>query len=542
MKNPYNAGGFGEGSRIVVANLLGRNLTDSVTFKSADWTMVFDGKDGIMRRKISQRPDILDGNCLEFETPSKEMAEAIIKSIDYFKHSNNPDFKNLTYEKNGFGFRFLGEGETGNVYLTQRFECGRNGAWEDGMDCLNLIFLRKPDPEKYKKIIGEELKPDRDRTFITNDDIRKLTRYFANEMTDEELVDSLLSTKSMWSNVSSTKNQTLYNFIVGLMDEIEGRNIGLDFSKEKFAAANFCPQHVIDSITRYGYIVCDKEFKKIAMPTATNIFKMLSVHKAIEPTPSEIKKMKVLEEATKVIQESGARLFNERYDKYIKNMKVEFDLDMVLKNRDRNYFYDIDKLLERTPEMFEMQAKMSEKYRYSVFSDELHYYIGKATDEEAEQIVKIYEDAIQKALEDVSDKDKLAKFIRTCARIECLSKKNRSDLEKVSRTYIIKKNDVEKPRFVFDKSNEIAQKTLGEAITESYDEKYFGHWIDKEYLDKGEFTDLLATWLHEICHQYGGDGTSEFTYKLTDLVENLFSNALQDTGVATKNIRTSKSF
>jgi hypothetical protein len=37
-------------------------------------------------------------------------------------------------------------------------------------------------------------------------------------------------------------------------------------------------------------------------------------------------------------------------------------------------------------------------------------------------------------------------------------------------------------------------------------------------LNKKEFYELLATWLHEITHKYAGDATSEFGYKLTDVM------------------------
>ena len=44
-----------------------------------------------------------------------------------------------------------------------------------------------------------------------------------------------------------------------------------------------------------------------------------------------------------------------------------------------------------------------------------------------------------------------------------------------------------------------------------------------EYLKDAEFNDILATWLHEICHKSGGDGEASFTYTLTDLIRVLLS-------------------
>ncbi len=55
-----------------------------------------------------------------------------------------------------------------------------------------------------------------------------------------------------------------------------------------------------------------------------------------------------------------------------------------------------------------------------------------------------------------------------------------------------------------------------------------GFWIDKSYLDRGDFSDVLETALHELSHKAGGDETAEFSYKLTDVnrqaIKELLSN------------------
>lgn len=55
----------------------------------------------------------------------------------------------------------------------------------------------------------------------------------------------------------------------------------------------------------------------------------------------------------------------------------------------------------------------------------------------------------------------------------------------------------------------------------AYEKFYAGHWVDRTYLNNGNFYDLAATRLHEISHKSGCGGSSEFTYKLTDLIEAL---------------------
>jgi len=42
-----------------------------------------------------------------------------------------------------------------------------------------------------------------------------------------------------------------------------------------------------------------------------------------------------------------------------------------------------------------------------------------------------------------------------------------------------------------------------------------GFWIDKKYLKNSSFNDALETALHELCHKFGADESSEFSYALT---------------------------
>ena len=57
----------------------------------------------------------------------------------------------------------------------------------------------------------------------------------------------------------------------------------------------------------------------------------------------------------------------------------------------------------------------------------------------------------------------------------------------------------------------------GEAITKSG--STLGFWIDKNYLNQESFSSLLSTSLHELTHKFGGDSSSVFSYKLTDVME-----------------------
>jgi hypothetical protein len=64
---------------------------------------------------------------------------------------------------------------------------------------------------------------------------------------------------------------------------------------------------------------------------------------------------------------------------------------------------------------------------------------------------------------------------------------------------------------------------LAEAITR-FDwnkgkKETLGFWIDKKYLNKSDLFDALGTALHELSHKIGGDGNSDFSYKLTTVLE-----------------------
>ena len=76
--------------------------------------------------------------------------------------------------------------------------------------------------------------------------------------------------------------------------------------------------------------------------------------------------------------------------------------------------------------------------------------------------------------------------------------------------------EAQKPRFIFDAKEAKEENVFAESVTEKG--IYKGHWVDQKALNKMNFYELLAIWLHEITHKYGGDGTKDFGYKLTDVM------------------------
>ncbi len=519
VENPYNAGGFGEGAKVLVANMLGKGDAKSVKYACADWELTFDAANGIVRRTL-KKVNPIEGNNIEFTTNNKKLADAILDSINYFEHSQNPDFKGLHFDSRDFGFKFLENAdEKGNIYLTQRFELEKTGNWDNGLDNLRLIFKRKPDPEKFKKINGIEMPKDRDRQFLTFDDIENYTKYFANGLSDEDLLKAFMTTKPRWANLPlGSKKTALKSFVEGLIDEMYSRGLAIDYSNSKFLFVKYNPSDAIsDMIQTYNYKVCPDIFEHIGMLSAEEVFKRLSIHKPVAPTIEEIKKFKILEEAMRVVKEDidvvrkahaqnpifkfKPDMSKEKFGEYITDMDIPHEIRAIVKKYvpQESSWHCPDNFRELDDESFKACKKEIEdfvisKLKTAAIDDSIYkQYLMLNKTRDAQNIL------------DLATKEYFKKF---------------------SSFDLIETEDITKPRYIFDRHNETAQNTLGEAITrrkDNYGKQYLGHWVDREYLDNASFNDLLATWLHEICHKSGGDGSAQFTYTLTDMLQVLLN-------------------
>ena len=507
LENPYNAGGFGEGAKVLVANLLGKGDAKAVKYSCADWTLTFDGANGIMRRTLKKVQTPIEGNSIEFTTSNKKLADAVLDSVNYFEHSKNPDFQGLHFDSKDFGFRFLEGKNKGNIYLTQRFEVEKAGNWNNGVDNLDLIFKRKPDPKRFKEITGCDLPADRDRQCLTFDDIKNYTRYFASDMSDEDLVKALMTTRSGWSNLPVDKTQTaLSSFLQGIIEEIEKRSLKIDFGNTKIAAMDYSTNEtVIRSLNEYGYEIFPDYFKNTGIKGASKIFDNLSVHKALAPTADEVKKLKLLEQGVQIIKDD----MDIAFAKHRENPVFRFIPDVSKRNLYNSGIEGTDKEIKA---LFERYIKQEQSQ-----GNKLIFGIDQISDESFAKLKQELEPLICKRLKAGAD-DKLVNALYEMKEID---KRTREYLSTYKSFNLIKDTDVKKPRFIFDRTKETATNTLGEAITGSGE--YFGHWVDRTYLKDADFSNLLATWLHEISHKRGGDGSSEFTYALTDLVQVLVS-------------------
>ena len=85
--------------------------------------------------------------------------------------------------------------------------------------------------------------------------------------------------------------------------------------------------------------------------------------------------------------------------------------------------------------------------------------------------------------------------------------------------------EIEPKIYIFDRKSEKEDKAYenvyGEAIVEA--KNSLGFWLDRTYLNEADFSTVLGTSLHELTHKFGGDESSIFSYKLTDVMKKVFA-------------------
>lgn len=516
-EDPYNAGGFGEGTRILADCMLAKKSIENITYASADWKMTFFAENNSMKEKLEKSDNSIDGNYVEFETSDNEFVNFLFDSVNYFEHSKNPDFKNLTYDSKDFGFSFLPNKEKGNIYFTQRFEFDGAGNWDNNVDNMTLIFRKKPDPEKYKEITGVEFPSNRDRTSLTLDDIENLTHYYAHEMSDNDIMRTIITSKPFWGSIK--ENSPIDRFLAGMLKEAKSRKLALDTKDEKIVCkGDYNQELVINTLNSYGYKILPKSFDNICLLSANNAFRNLSAHKTLEPTPLEIKKLKLLEEGVQIIQDN----INKALIKHLGNMP-EINLDEIDDFSNEDFCYAAKNLREmKINEDSPCFKKLGDKYSIGSYLYKSDYEKFEP-EEKKELITELWNNGIksikEKTVKGELDNNDIQNFAKALLNLSQVLKDSTAIKDYAHTLYdlnLITKEDIRKPRYIFDRHNEIASNTLGEAIINN--EKYDGHWVDREYLDTADFHQILGTWIHEICHKSGGDGTSKFTYALTDML------------------------
>ena len=303
--DPLDAGGYGEGTRAVAVSLLSKADITNVKYASGDWAMTYgrssdDLKSAYMTQTLSKNSEKVKGSTVEFETENADIAHKLLEAKDYFNHPHNPDFKNLDFENEFFGFKLKDDGAKGNIYLIQRYET--DGESNNGLRGATIVFKTQPNhPTLVEKSGGEqfELGTGVDRAQIPSYDVNRILSRYIKTMTDEELTQAISSMERFWGE-SGTKKDRLNDMYVPFVKEANRRGLGIDFKDAHYVYLDKPSISSYDMAKNMGYKIANKSMKDVGMQSfyAKDASKLPH-----QPTEEQSKEIRLLEEGVRIIQE-----------------------------------------------------------------------------------------------------------------------------------------------------------------------------------------------------------------------------------------------
>lgn len=303
--DPLDAGGYGEGTRAVAVSLLSKADITNVKYASGDWTMTYgrssdDLKSAYMTQTLSKNSEKVKGSTVEFETENADIAHKLLEAKDYFNHPHNPDFKNLDFENEFFGFKLKDDGAKGNIYLIQRYET--DGESNNGLRGATIVFKTQPNhPALVEKSGGEqfELGTGVDRAQIPSYDVNRILSRYVKTMTDEELTQTISSMEKFWGE-SGTEKDRLNDMYVPFVREAHRRGLGIEFKDAHYVYLDKPSTSSYDMAKNLGYKIANKSMKDVGMQSfyAKDASKLPH-----QPTEEQSKEIRLLEEGVRILQE-----------------------------------------------------------------------------------------------------------------------------------------------------------------------------------------------------------------------------------------------
>ena len=298
----FSAGNFGEGTRIVAVNLLSKPGTNYVKYGSGDWSMEFnrssdDIKTADMTQTLTKNPENIKGNYIEFNTDNEDLVKSILNSKDYFYHPDNPDFQNLDFENEYFGFKFT-PNEKGNLYLVQRYE--HNGKISNSMSNLRVVFKTNPNNEELVKLNdGEEYTPNtgRDRIQISNNVLSELYSRYLKTVSDKDLVKIICTLEPCFNTNTNElfRFSDIYCLFNASINEAVKRKLGINFDNYVYIKG----KDDLEYANLMGYKTAIEDMAKVGM----NKVEMEEKKPFVEPCEQQSTKIRLLNEGIKVLEE-----------------------------------------------------------------------------------------------------------------------------------------------------------------------------------------------------------------------------------------------
>lgn len=303
--DPLDAGGYGEGTRAVAVSLLSKADITNVKYASGDWAMTYgrssdDLKSAYMTQTLSKNNEKVKGSTVEFETENADIAHKLLEAKDYFYHPHNPDFKNLDFENEFFGFKLKDDGAKGNIYLIQRYET--DGESNNGLRGATIVFKTQPNhPTLVEKSGGEqfELGTGVDRAQIPSYDVNRILSRYIKTMTDEELTQTISSMEKFWGE-GGTEKDNLNDMYVPFVKEAHRRGLGIDFKDAHYVYLDKPSTSSYDMAKNLGYKIANKSMKDVGMQSFNAKDESKLPH---QPTEEQSKEIRLLEEGVRILQE-----------------------------------------------------------------------------------------------------------------------------------------------------------------------------------------------------------------------------------------------
>lgn len=294
-----NSGGFGEGAKIMSLVMLREprgddkhtiRMAEEMEFSSNNWAYDFDiqkderGEDCLYRR-LRIVPD-KDENYLRIKTRNPDFVEGLIKGLNYFRYSLNPDYFQKTYENVYGGFTYHGPEQSGNLYIVnQRTEYETRHNWD-----ANL-------PEyTFWTNIKEELR-DRDRSQVSRAELKTLIDDMAKLMPDDKLLGSIFTMQDSWEG-EDFDDHILLDVLV---TEARERNLEAQFPEKYicYSPSLDLPNELKEHIDNKGYIMCPPELGELGMDQISRRHRLVNYKTSIgqKPHKEEVIRMNILREA-----------------------------------------------------------------------------------------------------------------------------------------------------------------------------------------------------------------------------------------------------
>jgi len=304
--DPFSAGGFGEGTKVLALALLRDYGFSQVRFGSQNWELDFvldelPAGEYVEQRKglfagLNQTKKSRKGNFIEFRTKNPEHAQAFVDAQELFYSSNNPDFQKPSLDIPGVGgFKYLprpeGSGDTpkGNFYYVGQRRHFDKEEWNT-VEHVNLWTY-----------VNDTLKKDRDRGVVTRREIDdKVIPKVLDAASKDDLSRLVYEMKPIWSRIWGF--EVGYNLLKGIAERLAKQDVKLKFDEKYLASTVFMSSTVKGNLEKQGYVICSGFLGDIGMKSAQEKFREMQQHYRVETTPDEEARINVLYEAIAPLQ------------------------------------------------------------------------------------------------------------------------------------------------------------------------------------------------------------------------------------------------